>query len=167
MLHILFGHKQDEISAVDTFFDNQYDLSWFESDLAKAMLKDICGYTGHDGHAITVKDIFNPEQTVTISMTGLASGMKALLIMLNTDTNFVSATRCGDNCIPWIVEIAKHKELYITINYYNDFSGEKIHVLNDDTEIQGYLEVNRKFSKYARAVYSEDLELLNEDKMGL
>lgn len=156
-LQILIGHMKNELSAVDSYFDVAYTLEWFEHPLAIEILKDICGYKEHIGHAITVKSIFDENEFVTIAMRGLPSGVKALLIMLNTDEDFVSATRCGENCIKWIIEISKIKPLKITINYATRFEDTDILILNDNTIVNNGNDYIDKYIKYSNSRYDKNM----------
>lgn len=161
-LQILIGHLEGELSSVDSYFNDCYTLEWFESDLAKDILRDICGYKGHVGHAITVRSIFNENEDITIAMRELPSGVKALLIMLNTDEEFVSATRCGENCIKWIVEISKSKPLKITINYCVDFGDTEILVLNDNSIVRTAKDYSDKYYEYETSIYDENFNLIDK-----
>lgn len=155
-LQVLIGHMENELSGVDGYFDNRYELSWIENPLAIEILKDICDYQSHVGHAITVKSIFDHENYVTISMRGLPSGVKALLIMLNTDEEFVSATRCGENCIKWIEEISKVKDLKITINYPVRFEVPTL-ILNDGSTTMTGKEFAYKYNIFRMSRYDENM----------
>ena len=156
-LQVLIGHMEGELSAVDSYFDNMYELSWLEHPLAIEILKDICGYKKHMEYAFTVKSVFDEDETVTIAPTGLPSGVKALLIMLNSNEDFVSATRCGENCIKWIVEISKIKPLKITINYAVSFGDTEILILNDNSIVNSKLDYADKYIEYSGKRYNENL----------
>lgn len=159
-LQILLGHRRDELSDVDSYFNAVYELSWFQDDIILAMLRDVCGYRGHDGHAITVKDIFGTESdTVTIAMRELPSGVKALLIMWNTSEDFVSATRCGDNCGKWISEFAKYKPLKITLNYPMTLTEFPVKILNNGCIVNNMAELSMQYVNYIGKYYDENMVL--------
>ncbi len=134
---IYYGHLDGELFGVDSYFDNAYEPEWIENDIATGILKDICNMVERQGQAITV-NWFNEGRYVTIGPRDLPGGVKALLIMLNTD-EVVQACRCGNNCAKWIVEIAKVKPLKIALASFMEFNVDfDAHVLNDDSYIHSY-----------------------------
>lgn len=154
-LNVLVGHLEGELSAVDSFFEGYYTLDWLKDEIIIEMLKDICGYTGHVGYAVTVKSVFNENETVTIPITGLPSGVKALLILWNTDEKFVSVTRCGDNCAKWISEFSKYKHLFVTVNHLLPLDNFPIHILNDGSVVNSLEEWYLKCSEFLGTFYDE------------
>ena len=71
----------------------------------------------------------------------LSSGIKALLILYNTD-EFVAITRCGDNCAKWITEISKVKPIRVSLNYCMEFDPfpNGIFIENDNTLVTTRME---------------------------
>ena len=114
-LHVFFGHKDDELYYVDSYFDSCFEDAWLQSELAQNILHSIDRAVSINGSAITILDILT-KQPVVIAPAQLSSGTKALLILLNTDEKDVCVSRCGDNCMPFLIDIARQKEVYVTIN---------------------------------------------------
>lgn len=114
-IKIYFGHKADELYEVDSYFDNCFEGSWFESDLARRILKTIDRVYEVNDTAMKALHVCD-DSPIVISPRDLSSGTKALLIMLNTDEPDVCLSRCGDNCIPFFLEIAKNKKVSVTLN---------------------------------------------------
>lgn len=146
-MELYFGHLEDELYAVDSFFLGNFDPSWLKSELAFKILQDIDRAIEIRDGAILVKDLFTDKPT-WISSHDLSSGTKALLIMLNTDEDFVCLTRCGENCAKWVIEIMKLKPLKCTLTYLMPFRADiPLHIINDNTDIETYTEYRLSFAK--------------------
>ena len=51
----------------------------------------------------------------------LSSGTKALLILANEENVLVSGDRMGDNCVPFLLELAEKKDIKITLCHLMQF----------------------------------------------
>lgn len=100
-----------KISYVSDYFDAQYEQSWFQSPLAKEIIRDIDKSEYIKGEYIE-SPIFGG-----ISPTDLSTGCKSLLLLLNEDGAIVSGERMGDNCFKWVLRIAEEKDITITLNH--------------------------------------------------
>ena len=118
---LYFGQHEDELFHIDSYFDAVYDSSWLNHPLAFRILEDICGCKKINGNALTVRSLFDENELVTISPTDLSTGVKALLVLLNEPDEFVSITRCGDNCSKWIGEISRLHPIHVSLNYCMSF----------------------------------------------
>ncbi len=157
-LSMYFGHLNNEIFAVDSYFDSCYESSWFESDIAKSILKEICNMVEMNGLAITV-DYYKRGDLVTISPEKLPGGVKALLIMLNTD-KIVQACRCGNNCAKWILEISKVKRLKIAIVSFMTFRTDfDAYVINDGSYIHSYEDYIFKSVEFLNKKHMPDVDV--------
>lgn len=144
-MDLYFGHLDNETYYVDTLFKASYDESWFSSKLACDIMHDIDRVFEVKDCALHIIDMFT-EKPKWISPSDLSSGTKALLIMLNTDTEFICLTRCGENCAKWVAEIAKIKPLKCTLSYLMPFEVDiPMHILNDDTYIETYDEYLKSY----------------------
>jgi len=47
----------------------------------------------------------------------LSTGCKAVILMESLDNVNIYATKCGDNCVPDILEIASRKDVIITLHH--------------------------------------------------
>lgn len=61
-LTIYFGHLDDELYYVDSYFDNCYEESWFSRDLAKRIMKEIAN---QKPVSITINNSFSPQPDFT------------------------------------------------------------------------------------------------------
>ena len=125
MLKIRCGTNDDTITNVDDFFNYEYEDEWFSDDLVQRMILDV------DKSKVISEHIIDSPVLGLIPPTQLSGGVKALILMLKTD-NEIWATACGDNCSKWILEIAKLKELQISLEHYLKF---------EDNEFE-YFDVN-------------------------
>lgn len=149
-LSVYFGHLDDELYYVDSYFDNCYEEDWFTSELAKNILKGIDRVYEINGLSFTARH-FVDDKPVVISPDKLSSGTKALLILLNTDEQYVCVSRCGDNCILYLLEIAKEKPITITIN--NSFSPQpdfEFYSINDKKIFSTYEDFVRRVIEYCK-----------------
>lgn len=128
MLNIYLGDYKDEIYNPPLYFINQYEDEWLTTDLAKRMIKDI------DKSEVVGPYLIQSQVLGPISPRELSGGVKTLLLLAFDESGKVfNATACGDNCAKWILEIAKNKDLTISLHYSMNFGdGEyAIKILNN------------------------------------
>lgn len=70
-------------------------------------------------------DVFISEEYGAISARDLSSGAKALILLANCPGLIVSGDRMGDNCIPFLMELAKKKDISITLCHIMHFDWEE------------------------------------------
>ena len=128
MLTIFFGDMENSVYNTAVYFKNTYEPEWFDSALAKQMVKDIDKSDVLSGECIQspVLGQIPPER--------LSGGVKTLLLMLNEPDKIFNASTCGDNCAKWILKIAESKNLTINLRHLMDFGKESfaVRVLNTD-----------------------------------
>lgn len=52
----------------------------------------------------------------------LSVGVKALILMCVLSSVNIYATKCGDNCAPYIIELSKKQDVTITLKHYMRFA---------------------------------------------
>ena len=137
MLHIHFGSMEGEIYDPATYFLNQYDDEWITSDLAKEMVRDV------DRSEIISSRVIDSPVLGPITPRELSGGVKTLILMAFDDSGRIfNASACGDNCAKWILEIAKTKDLTVTLNNIMkfNFSPLEIHILNTGETVHSFRE---------------------------
>ena len=137
MLNVYLGDYKNEIYNPPLYFINQYEDEWLETDLAKKMIKDI------DKSELVGPHLIQSPVLGPISPRELSGGVKTLLLLAFDESGKVfNATACGDNCAKWILEIAKKKDLTISLHYSMNFGdGEyKIKILNDGVIVHNQAE---------------------------
>lgn len=115
MLSIIYGDVKNSIYNTNVYFKNTYEPEWFESDLAKKIVKDI------DNSDVLSGECINSPVLGQIPPERLSGGVKTLLLMLNEPDKIFNATTCGDNCAKWILEIGKQKDLTINLRHMMGF----------------------------------------------
>lgn len=115
MLSIIYGDMQNSIYNTNVYFKNTYEPEWFESDLAKKIVKDI------DNSDVLSGECINSPVLGQIPPERLSGGVKTLLLMLNEQDKIFNASTCGDNCAKWILEIGKQKDLTINLRHMMGF----------------------------------------------
>lgn len=115
MLSIIYGDMQNSIHNTNVYFKNTYEPEWFESDLAKKIVKDI------DNSDVLSGECINSPVLGQIPPERLSGGVKTLLLMLNEPDKIFNASTCGDNCAKWILEIGKQKDLTINLRHMMGF----------------------------------------------
>ena len=101
MLSIIYGDIKNSIYNTHVYFKNTYEPEWFESDLARKIVKDI------DNSDVLSGECINSPVLGQIPPERLSGGVKTLLLMLNEPEKIFNASTGGDNCAKWILEIGK------------------------------------------------------------
>lgn len=122
MLNIYFGDMPEAIYNTSVYFDNTYQDEWLTSDFANLVIKKIDKSKVLSSHAIEspVLGVISPER--------LSGGTKTLLLMDNQPEEVYNASTCGDNCAPFILKLAKKKDLTINLRHLMDFGKGKFPV---------------------------------------
>lgn len=112
MLNIYTGDfKDDCIVNIDGYFNRNKRRDWFNNPIVKRIIKNI-------DNTIAVKDEYLESPVFGgMSPVGLSRGCKAVIMMETLDGKNIYATRCGDNCVPDILEIASRKDVIITLHH--------------------------------------------------
>ena len=123
MLYISFGSEKklvedypDIIVDIDIWFKYKFKPSWLEGDFVKDMVKNI------DNSDIVSPYCIESPIFGQISPDRLSRGVKALIVILNTDF-IVWAGSMDDNCFPYIIEMSKFKDVHLGIGHTIYFDG--------------------------------------------
>ena len=117
MLNIYFGDMLEAIYDTSVYFNYTYEDEWLTTDFAKEVIKKIDKSNVLGPHAIEspVLGVIPPEN--------LSGGTKTLLLMENAPEE-----TCGDNCAPFILKLAKKRDLTINLRHLMDFGKKKFPV---------------------------------------
>lgn len=96
-----------------TFLENK-KAEWFEDENVIRFIKEI------DRADVIKGEILVSRAGNYFMSDKLSSGCKAVILMYKTDLHLY-ATRCGDNCVPFILEIAERKDVIVTLHHCMDF----------------------------------------------
>ena len=140
MLKIYYGDLEADnyIFNPDVFFNNSYEDEWIIDQESKAMIKDI------DGSDVMGPRAIDSPFLGSISTERLSGGVKTLILMKFDSDHIFNASACGDNCAPWILKIAKEKDLTIRLGYLMDFGKEpfEIEIININKVVTSMRELN-------------------------
>lgn len=117
------------ITNISDVFNAEYRDEWLLSDKVKEYIRNIDHCDLVDGRFI-VNDVIG-----SLPVTCLSSGTKSLIFALNTSLK-ISGDRMGDNCYPYLFDIAEKKDIYICLSHpipYRD--GLRGKVINYDLDI--------------------------------
>lgn len=144
MLKVYFGDMEGILHNVETFFKNQMEYEWLESDIAKKIIEDV------DKSIVESPQCIRSDVLGQIPPTRLSGGTKALLLIWNIDDRIVNASNCGDNCAKWLLEFGKQKDITINLNHIMDFgAGEfEIEILNNHKQVHNMKEYVIEAVKY-------------------
>lgn len=120
MLKIVFGDIENSIYHPPTYFDNRYEDEWITNPFSVEMIKDI------DKSDVIGVHLIESPVLGPISVKEISGGVKTLILMAFDESGKIfNASACGDNCVKWIVEIGKRKDLTINLHHVMDFSSVK------------------------------------------
>lgn len=116
MLYIHVVQVEREcIRTIDPYFNRNKSKDWFNRDDVKKIIKNI-------DLSIAVKDEYIESPVFGgMSPTKLSTGCKAVILMAVLEKPYIYATKCGDNCVPDILEIARNKDVHITLHHIMQF----------------------------------------------
>lgn len=132
MLKIFFGDLENEIYNPPTYFLNQYEEDWITTDLSRKMILDV------DKSEVVSARVIDSPYLGAITPRELSGGVKTLMLMAYDNSDYVfNASACGDNCSKWIKEIARNKDLTITLHHIMHFDDDfEAEILNENKIVE-------------------------------
>lgn len=148
MLTVTIWHsKEGVITSVQSPFNHLYDKQWFEDEQALRWIKDI------DKMDHIMDDIFRDRWGKAVAATQLSSGSKALCLMKFQTEYLVYATRCGDNCVPYIEEMSQEQDVHVVLHHCMPFSdGFKFYVTDSERDVYGGADWINEFYRIKRNI---------------
>ena len=144
MLKIYYGDIEADnyIFNPDVFFNNSYEDGWIVDQESREMIKDI------DGSDVIGPRAIDSPFLGSISTERLSGGVKTLILMKFDSDHIFNASACGDNCAPFILELAHKCDLTINLRHIMDFgddsfdlqiinTGEIVHSMKELVPIAG------------------------------
>lgn len=165
MLKVLFGDDPNANLNVSMFFNNVYEWAWVENDpLIRDVIKSV------DKSEIIDGDTVNSPVLGVIPVTRLSTGTKTLILLKNLDVEEFHAdlVTMGNNCLPWLLKIAKDKDIFVSHSGYDITFRDieepyEILCLNDNSVIRNAKDWCIKNIEFAEVVHNEGT-LLNRSK---
>lgn len=134
MLNIIFGDCPEAIYNTSVYFDNTYEDEWITDDFGRKVIKAVDKSVVLSPHAIESPVLWSipPEK--------LSGGAKTLLLMKNKPDMIFNASKCGDNCAKFILEIARDRDITINLRHVMDFKAKnfRAHIVNNDVYVDNY-----------------------------
>lgn len=126
MLKIHFGSCDNEIYNTEMFYENQYDKNWILDDFARTVIKDI------DDSEVIGPDVIKNDIFDSFSSRELSAGVKTLLLIKNLPNKIFNISNCGDNCVKYLLELAKGRDIKVTLHHVMNFGEDfEIKIIND------------------------------------
>jgi hypothetical protein len=119
MLKLRFGDFTDDcIVQVNGYFNSAKKKEWFNRPEVKKIIKDI-------DNSDAIKDEYIESPVFGgMSPQSLSGGCKAVILMEVLEHPHIYGTKCGDNCVPSILEIASRKNVILTLHHTMVFPEE-------------------------------------------
>lgn len=112
MLFIRVGEfTKDVIVNVSVYFNFMKKREWFDDPFVRRVIKEI------DKSEVINGEYIESPVFGGISPDRLSSGTKALILMRCDSQYTVYATRCGDNCFPFIKELSESQDVHIMLHH--------------------------------------------------
>ena len=154
MLTIIYGDAPQSVYNTNVFFKNTYEPEWFETDIAKKMIKDV------DDSDVLSGECINSPVLGQIPPERLSGGVKTLLLILNEPDRVFNASTCGDNCAKWLLEIGKQKDVTINLRHMMSFGKDTkfdIRIANGGEIVHSMKELIPVASKYLNEMGQEQV----------
>lgn len=155
-MDLTLGGPSRKIVDPDSVYDAYCTPEWWKSDFANRVLTEVCHAKEINGLTYTAPFWYEPHNDVVLSYKDVGTGIKSLFCMMfMPDAGTYSLTKCGENLVPYIIEIAKHHKLTCRLGYFLPLDGINIHITNDDSIVTSKYELFSKLS----AVLSKPFEM--------
>lgn len=123
MLNIIFGreHCDEKALVLDNriWFRKHKKPEWFEDPFVKEFLKKV------DNTTVLFEEALKDYRGRGISTEMISSGCKTLCcIYYNIGDQIFNGSLMGDNCVPFLMEIAKKRDITIMLEHYMEFASE-------------------------------------------
>ena len=154
MLTIIYRDAPQSVYNTNVFFKNTYEPEWFETDIAKKMIKDV------DDSDVLSGECINSPVLGQIPPERLSGGVKTLLLILNEPDRVFNASTCGDNCAKWLLEIGKQKDVTVNLRHMMSFGKDTkfdIRIANGGEIVHSMKELIPVASKYLNEMGQEQV----------
>lgn len=150
MLSVYFDNCKEELpkefeSYVSQYFDEVYEPEWFLDDFVRKVIKTI-DKSEVIGTGISI-NIYN-DVLGNFPPQNLSSGCKGLILLYQDDVK-INGDRLGDNCIPFLLEIAEQKDITISLSHMPPFP----------EEFEAYILNTKRKTKKRKQFHSEMLDI--------
>lgn len=144
MLRIIFGETEGTMH-VPSWFRFNYEEEWFEDPLVAEIMADV-DKSCYKGNQLIVNDELGP-----IPPERLSEGVQTLICIYKMPDLMYNATKCGENCAQWLVEIGRREDVTVNLRYYlplDDCGDIEIEILNEHKKVHSAEEYMHIALKY-------------------
>ena len=145
MLNIKFKVTENTLFKISDYFNLSFETEWITNPLVKQMIKSVDKSEVIEGRVID-SPVLGP-----ISPRELSGGVKGLILMIYEPDKEYYGSAFGDNCAPWILEIAKLHDVNITLEHIMKFPNRddlNIRIVNSGKTVNTMRDFVREAVKY-------------------
>ena len=122
MLNIFYGDMKEAVYNTASYFKYDYEEGWIVDPMVKEMIQDV------DKSVVIDSGVIDSPVLGKIPPIGLSGGVKTLILVKFEPEKVFNVSTCGDNCAPFILKLAKKKDLTINLRHLMDFGKKKFPV---------------------------------------
>ncbi len=143
MLTIYFGHKDNMLIQIPSYFDGVYEDEWIVTDITKRIIKEV------DKSTVLYPRIIDSPYLGAITPKEISGGAKGLILMALDDDmigRYFYGEQFGDNTLPLMLEISKTRDIKVALSHIFDFPEDMntpIFIENTQTIIKTIDEYNK------------------------
>lgn len=122
------------------YFKYDYEDSWIVDPFVKEMILDV------DQSVVLDSGVIDSPVLGKIPPTGLAGGVKTLILVKFDKDKVFNASTCGDNCAKWLLKIAETEDSNSGYQFFNQVCREnqlKCESMNGKSNVVHYLNKHR------------------------
>ena len=145
MLNIKFKVTENTLFKISDYFNLNFETEWLKNPLVRQMIKAV------DKSEVIGDRVIDSPVFGTMSPMELSGGVKGLILMIYEPEKEYYGSAFGDNCAPWILEIAKLHDINIAFEHIMEFpntSNLNIHIINSGKIINTMKELVYEAIKY-------------------
>lgn len=151
MLNIHFGRDNVDMSQIImnplAYFRNHREVDWFNDPFVRGIIKEI------DKAEVIRDEAILKENGRGITPEQLAGGTQTLIcIYKNPDIVFYGEPM-GDNCVPFLMEIAERYDICLLLEHFMDFREEDYGCFMVDGKIMSYSGYLEEFAIFSERCY--------------
>ena len=114
-IYVTSDFPERTIINVNGYFNLNKEKDWFNNPIVKRIIKDI-------DNTDAIKDEYLESPVLgAISPDRLSGGCKAVILMQVLDNAIIYGTKCGDNCVQAILDVAKNKDVEMLLHHCMKF----------------------------------------------
>lgn len=159
MLDIIWGRENLKelvprfVLDARIYFRRNKKPEWFEDPFVKKFLKVV------DNSTVLFEEALKDYKGRGISTDKISTGCKTLCCIYNDKENHIFyGSSLGDNCLPFLIEMAKERDITIMLEHYADFPPEAFEekVIRCHGEILTQDTYDDSFSDWSASTQEED-----------